>query len=449
LAAACVAHVVSCGAGRWFTAMRVLIHDFAGHPFQVELSRELGCRGHTVLHAYSPDVTTGQGRLTISAADPAGLRICPVTIGRRFSRYSTLRRPRDEIAYGRALARRIDAFAPDAVISANTPLISQRHAHACTDKRGAAFVYWVQDLLGVGTAIHLRRRLGPVGRLAGHGLKNLEQQLLMRSDALVAITDGFLPLLREIGVPADRVHIIENWAPIDELPERPRQNQWASAHGLADRFVFLYSGTLGLKHQPELLVDLARAFREDRAVAVVVVSEGLGADWLRTQAARERLENLVLIDYQPYELLADVFAAADVLVALLEPAAGAFSVPSKVLSYLCAGRPLLASLPAENLAARTLTRARAGVVAPSGDRSAFLSAAELLRAESTVRAEMGRAARRHAEAAFRIHDIASRFEIALHAALAARHSAGSRASDHRAPTDTGARATVGSTPAAN
>ena len=41
-----------------------------------------------------------------------------------------------------------------------------------------------------------------------------------------------------------------------------------------------------------------------------------------------------------------MLASADVLVALLETDAGAFSVPSKVLTSLSAGRPILAAIPA-------------------------------------------------------------------------------------------------------
>jgi putative colanic acid biosynthesis glycosyltransferase WcaI len=397
--------------------MRILIHDFAGHPFQVDLSRELARRGHSVLHAYSPEVTTGQGRLTKSEDDPVGLTIIPVKIGRSFSRYSLLRRPRDEIAYGRALGRRIDAFSPDAVVSANTPLLSQRHMHERTRKLGAAFVYWLQDLLGVGTAMELGRRLGPLARIPGRALQRVERRVLVSSDAIISITDGFLPLLQAMGVDADRVHVIENWAPINELPERPRRNQWAADHGLSDAFVFLYSGTLGLKHQPELLVDLARRFRNDHGVAVVVISEGLGADWLRTQVSRHGLDNLQVFGYQPYEQLSEVLATADVLVALLEPSAGVYSVPSKVLSYLCAGRPLLASLPQENLAAQTIKDAGAGMVTASGDGRAFLTSAEQMRNEPRIGIEMGRAARSHAETWFRIDLIGDRFEKVLQATV--------------------------------
>jgi glycosyltransferase involved in cell wall biosynthesis len=393
--------------------MRILIHDFAGHPFQVDLSRELARRDHSVVHAYSPDVTTGRGRLTRNEADPIGLRISPVKIGRQFSRYSLIRRPRDELAYGRRLVHCVDTFQPDVVVSANAPLLSQRQLLHRTRRQGAAFVYWLQDLLGVGTGAELGRRLGPPGRIPGRALERIERRLLVTSEAIVAITDDFLPLLRAMGVDGDRVHVIENWAPIDELPVRPRQNRWASAHGLCDRFVFLYSGTLGLKHEPRLLVELARHFQGDRRVAVVVVSEGLGADSLRTQAVEQSLDNLLVIDYQPYGQLAEVLATADVLVALLESSAGVFSVPSKVLTYLCAGRPLLASMPKENLAAQTIERAGAGIVTAAGDAAAFVSSADLLFNDARTRIDMGHAARRFAEANFPIDAIASRFEDAL------------------------------------
>ena len=32
--------------------MKIIVHDYAGHPFQVQLSRRLASRGHEVLHLY-------------------------------------------------------------------------------------------------------------------------------------------------------------------------------------------------------------------------------------------------------------------------------------------------------------------------------------------------------------------------------------------------------------
>ena len=57
------------------------------------------------------------------------------------------------------------------------------------------------------------------------------------------------------------VTVIENWGPMDSIPARPKDNPWAARHGLTGKLVFLYSGTMALKHDPEPLWRLAEAFR--------------------------------------------------------------------------------------------------------------------------------------------------------------------------------------------
>lgn len=41
--------------------MRLLVHDYSGHPHQVQLSRELAKRGHEVLHLYAGFLQTPRG----------------------------------------------------------------------------------------------------------------------------------------------------------------------------------------------------------------------------------------------------------------------------------------------------------------------------------------------------------------------------------------------------
>ena len=48
-------------------SMRILVHDYSGHPFQVELSAELARRGHDVTHSWCGAYVSGKGRLD----DPA------------------------------------------------------------------------------------------------------------------------------------------------------------------------------------------------------------------------------------------------------------------------------------------------------------------------------------------------------------------------------------------
>ncbi|MDQ4143474.1 MAG: glycosyltransferase [Actinomycetota bacterium] len=166
-----------------------------------------------------------------------------------------------------------------------------------------------------------------------------------------------------------------------------------------------------LKHDPALLLELAAAVTQH--AKVVVVSSGIGADWVREPAAQRRLDNLDVLPFQPYERLPEVFASGDVLVALLEPDAGVFSVPSKALSYHCAGQAILCAVPAENLAARIVERHETGLTVAPGDVGAFVAAARRLLRDEGLRRESGRNARRYAEATFDIAAIADRFEAVI------------------------------------
>ena len=139
----------------------------------------------------------------------------------------------------------------------------------------------------------------------------------------------------------------------------------------------------------------------------MVVSEGKGAKWLAEQAADTPRRNLILLPYQPWERMSEMLATADVLAVLLESDAGAYSVPSKVLTYLCAGRPVVGAIPEENLAARTLRRAGAGAVVEPGDHAAFVAALKYYLGDPEERARRARRLGTRAESLFDIASIAN------------------------------------------
>ncbi|MGB0966897.1 MAG: glycosyltransferase WbuB, partial [Halocynthiibacter sp.] len=168
---------------------------------------------------------------------------------------------------------------------------------------------------------------------------------------------------------------------------------------------FLYSGTLALKHNPELLRHLAERVAPNEEV--VVVAAGVGADSLREGGNHEGMR---LLPLQPFERMSDVLASGDVLLAVIERGAGTYSVPSKIMSYLCAGRPIVLAAPAENLAAKILVESGAGVVVEPEDYDGFTLAALSFRNDPLRAEKAGVAARRWAETRFDLEKIADRFE---------------------------------------
>ena len=395
--------------------MKVVVHDYSGHPFQVQLSRELAQRGHEVVHVHCESFLTGKGALRTLPDDPPTLTIEPINLGEPFAKYSFRKRFVQERRYGRELADRVELHRPDVILSSNTPLFAQSVFQRRLG-RTTPFVFWQQDVYSVAMGHAARRSIPVVGGLMARRFERLERKLLEASDGIVIISEDFRPILKRWGVDDSRVTVVENWAPLSEIAPVPHDNDWSRAHGLDHALVILYAGTLGLKHNPDLLLQLAVDRAEQPEVRVVVISEGLGADWLADRKRAHGLENLVLLPFQAYEDLPSVLGSADVLVAILEPEAGVFSVPSKVLTYHCAGRPILGAIPTENLAARIITREGTGLVTAPGDVQEFVQAAARLLADTELRVEMGRRARDYAETAFDMGRIGDEFEAVLAAA---------------------------------
>ncbi|MCP8890318.1 glycosyltransferase family 4 protein [Sphingomonas faeni] len=384
----------------------MLISDYSGHPFQVQLSRELARKGHEILHTYSAGFQTPKGNLVVAEDDPVGFAIQPVRNSKPFVKNSFFRRRSQEIEIGHELAKLCADFKPDIVVSSNAPLDTQRILFEAARLQGAKFVFWLQDIYSEAIGRVIPSKFPIAGHLIAAWYKYLEFRILKNSDYVVAITPDFLPILSAQGVRTDAMSVIENWAPLDELPRHPRENEWAQSHMPGDAIRIVYSGTLGYKHNPALLKELAWQLP---TAHIHVFSEGEVADKLRVESRSEGLRNLSIHPWVSFADLPKMLSGADILVAIIEPDAGIYSVPSKVLTYLGIGRPVLASVPLNNLAARLIKNNQAGFASPPGQELELINKAQELAADPALRQVMGDNGRKYANHAFDIEAIGSRF----------------------------------------
>ena len=151
-------------------------------------------------------------------------------------------------------------------------------------KSNVPFVLWEQDLYSLPIRDSLRQRVPLVGGLLGRVMTHVEARAYgeRRRDRDIG---GLRTPTPSVGRTRQRLHVVENWAPLEELPVLPKDNAWAREHELEDKRVFLYSGTLGIKHNHELLLELARHYRDASDVRVVVIS---GGGWARTFSRARR-----------------------------------------------------------------------------------------------------------------------------------------------------------------
>jgi len=390
--------------------MRILIYDHAGHPFQVQLSRQLSKRGHKVIHSFCGLLQTPHGKLIKTNSDSDNFEIFPVLLTEAFNRYNMIKRIIQEKQLGKKLIKKLKQFKPHVVVSSNTPIETQSLIQKHCLMSNIKFVFWLQDVLGIGIKHNIKKKIPLIGNLIGDHYIKKEKKLLKKSDDVIAISEDFLSFLSGTGAQKNKLHVIHNWAPLDELPLYPKSNQWSRLNNLENSFCFIYSGTLGMKHNPELLKELALKFQRFDNVKVVVVSEGLGADSLKAEKQKHNIKNLILLPFQSYDKLPLVLGSADVLIGILEKEAGTFSVPSKILTYLCMKKPLLLAMPQENLAAKIVETNKTGFICEPDDVETFLKTAEKLFKDKELRDNLAFNGYAYSQKTFDIDMITDRFE---------------------------------------
>lgn len=395
-------------------AKQIFIHDFGGYPFILEASRQLARLGYKVEHHFVSMTHTDRDTLERYDQSERNLRVFRHTLSDDYSdiKYNFTKRFHREYNYGTYLSEVISQRSPDVVISSNAPNHIQTNIQRAAENTGASFIPWVQDFYSMAVASHFADKIPLLGNLIGKIYMQWERDVLKSSSHVAVISDDFNPQLIKWGISKSRLHTIRNWANLSDIPVLPKKNEWAMVHGLDDKFCFIYSGTMGLKHNPDTLIELAQSFITETEVRIVIIGEGAGIDYIKNK----NLPNVRCLPFQPSEQFAEVLATADVLTALLEPSAGHYSVPSKVLSYLCAQRPILLSVPRNNLASNIVLKNRAGKVAAPHDTQKYLKAAHTLYKDSRLRKELGGNARQYAEKHFDPKQIGKEFDAIIQSA---------------------------------
>ena len=196
------------------------------------------------------------------------------------------------------------------------------------------------------------------------------------------------------GISEGKIGIVPLWLEASRVQPQGRAANWREENHIdADALVILYAGTIGLISGGGLVLDVASRVKSQSRILFLFVGEGALKRELQARATEQGLENVRFLPFQPEDRLSEVFHSADIGLVTLLPGAGKNSVPSKVLGYLAAGLPVLASVDADCDIARYIRAGHCGRVCASQDAVGFQVAVEEL-LDFETRVETGRAARK-------------------------------------------------------
>jgi glycosyltransferase involved in cell wall biosynthesis len=198
------------------------------------------------------------------------------------------------------------------------------------------------------------------------------------------------------GVDAGRIVEISNWATGTPGIVRGEQNTLRKKWGLQNRFTLVYSGNLGIGHEfHTLLAGFACARRTVTSLSLVIIGDGSRLTEVRNEALQLGLsKSIVFADLLPAAMLPESLGLADLALVTLRPGFEGLMVPSKILSYMSRGVPVLYIGPPSDIDFY-LSRCNCGVSVRTGDVQGVAREIVSLHANAERRNSLGSQGRRH------------------------------------------------------
>lgn len=241
----------------------------------------------------------------------------------------------------------------------------------------------------------------------------MERQVHQLAAALTVHSPGNRDHVLEHGGLPERVHVVHNWVNTDHIQPGKRDNQFAREHGLVNRFVVSYAGTMGWAQDMDTIVASAAHLRSQSDILYLLVGDGVEKERAIAKSLELGLDNIVWLPMQPWSVYPEVLAASDVSLINLRPELRTPVVPSKLLSIMAAGRAVVASLPLESDARRIVTEAGCGICVEAGDAAALSRAILTLYSDRTLLQDMGCRGRAYVERHFSREACTAKMETVL------------------------------------
>lgn len=256
------------------------------------------------------------------------------------------------------------AVPTDLVIAVVPALLGAQAARSIAAHHKTPFGIFVQDIMG--TAAQQSGAKG--GRAVSRFTAPIERSALHRADGVATIHQKMAAHLAALG--AASPDVIYNWTHVTTRP-RPGSMMRDKLGWKPDEIIALHSGNMGAKQNLEVIVDAARLAESDgRPVRFVLAGGGSQRAALERYATGcTRVTFLPSVDDDDYM---DLLASADVLLVNERPGMAEMSMPSKLTSYLVAGRPIVAATDAHSATAEFVNTCGGGVVTTAGDHGLLL-----------------------------------------------------------------------------
>ena len=228
--------------------------------------------------------------------------------------------------------------------------------------------------------------------------KWMERYLYRRSDLGYRISDviGCMSpeninfIKREHNIPdSTKCRILYNW--MNYVPYQNEESRDLRVkYNLADKFVVIFGGNLGLGQCVDNIADLAKHYLANEHVRFVIIGKGVKKEYLKRLADQNNLTNMIFLDFMPRDEYLNFVKSADLGLISIHGNNAAPTCPSKILSYMSLKIPVLALINKNSdYGTIFLDQPGAGFWAVASDKAMVYAHFDKLYADSELRKQMG------------------------------------------------------------
>lgn len=232
------------------------------------------------------------------------------------------------------------------------------------------YVFDVEDLQPDAAA-----DLGMLPRWMVALLYRLEHVAYRHARLVTTLTASMKQRIVEKGVSEDKVELLEPRVD-DSLADLQLQeaSAFCERYNLGGKFLVTHSGNMGVKQGLDVVLDAAALNRHDGSMLFVFVGDGADRERIQRRASELDLGNVRFLPLLEQEDFRGLLAASGICLVTQQQSVSEVAFPSKIVTYLAAGRPIVASVNPECEVARITREAGAGKVVAAEDPKALLAA---------------------------------------------------------------------------
>ena len=213
--------------------------------------------------------------------------------------------------------------------------------------RNIRFVYWTMDLQPELSVVAGYIKEGsPIAK----SMQKRGDYIFRHSDRIIVLDDYMKQhICRRLCEERSGVDVIPVWPVMETVYEGKRgENPFRKENGFGDRIVIMYSGNHSVMHPLTTLLEAAVKLKDDGRFLFVHIGGGVRLQEVVDYKEKYRLENIMILPYQPRERIHLSLGSADIQVVSLGEGCVGYTHPNKIYGAMFINKPVLYIGPAQS-----------------------------------------------------------------------------------------------------